>query len=95
MIDTIRCGASSRGRLRAGATPRNVSTIDLPKDLGVTIDDLYDKLGELRAGPVRVLRSEDVTMVLLKSRAIMEYNNGGGWYAIHPLVAELLASRDG
>ena len=30
-------------------------------------------------------------MVLLKARAIMEYN-GEGWFALHPLVVELLDS---
>ena len=88
--DNVRYGLNRRKTEYA----RAITTIDLPKDLGVTIEALYDKLSELRAGPVRVLPSEAVTMVLLKSRAIMEYN-GEGWYAIHPLVAELLASRDG
>jgi len=68
---------------------RAITTIDLPKDWQLLTKDLYDKLRELKDGPVRVLPSEPATMVLLKARAIMEYN-GEGWFALHPLVAELL-----
>ncbi len=87
----------ARGNVRYGLNRRKneyaraITVIDLPKDWKLTIADLYKKLGELRAGPVRVLPSEPATMVLLKARAIMEYN-GEGWFALHPLVVELLDS---
>jgi len=73
---------------------RAITTIDLPADIKVTTDDLYAKLRELKRRAVRLLPSEYVTMVLLKSRAVMEYN-GEGWFAVHPLVVELLDSTAG
>lgn len=83
--DNVRYGLNRRKTEYA----RAITTIDLPNDWQLTIKELYDKLRELQAGPVRVLPSEPATMVLLKARAIMEYN-GEGWFALHPLVAELI-----
>jgi hypothetical protein len=88
--ENIRYGLNRRKNEYA----RAISTLDLPKDWHLTTKDLYDKLRELKDGPCRVLPSEPATMVLLKARAIMEYN-GEAWFALHPLVAELLESVDG
>ena len=69
---------------------RAITTIDLPSDWKLTTDDLYKKLKTLAAAPVRILPSEPASMVLLRARAIIEYD-GKGWFAVHPLVKELLA----
>lgn len=38
---------------------------------------------------MQALPSEPAVMVLLQAKAILEYN-GEGWFAVHPLVKELL-----
>ena len=85
--DNVRYGLNRRKTEYA----RAITTIDLPKDWGLTTKDLYNKLRELKGGPVRILPSEPATMVLLKARAVIEYD-GTGWFAVHPLVVELLDS---
>ena len=50
---------------------------------------LQNRLGELKKKSHRNIKSEPVTMLLLQTRALMEYN-GEGWYSVHPLVCELL-----
>lgn len=68
---------------------RAISVLDLPKEWDLTSEDLYRKLREMAPSPVRALPSEPTTMVLLKARAIIEYN-GEAWFWVHPLVEELL-----
>jgi len=68
---------------------RAISVLDLPAEWNLTSEDLYGKLRDIRQRPVRTLPSEPATMVLLKARAILEYN-GEAWFCIHPLVEELL-----
>lgn len=87
--DNVRYGLNRRKTEYA----RAITTIDLPKekDWNLSTDALYAKLRELKSKPVRVLPSEPTTMVLLKARAVIEYN-GEGFFAVHPLVVELLDS---
>ena len=83
--DNVRYGLNRRKNEYA----RAITVIDLPEGWNLTVDDLYDKLRELAPKPVQTLPSEPATMVLLKARAIIEYN-GVGWFSVHPLVKELL-----
>ncbi len=68
---------------------RAISAENLPEEWTLTVQDLYAKLEELRDQPVRAFPAEPVAMVLLKAKAVLEYN-GEAWFAIHPLVRELL-----
>jgi len=68
---------------------RAISVLDLPEEWKLSVNDLYRRLRELAAGPVRVLPADPVAMVLLKARAVLEYN-GEQWFRVHPLVQELL-----
>ena len=53
--------------------------------------ELYERLTELSQKPRRNVVSEPVTMLLLQSRALVEYN-GEGWFRVHPLVRELIST---
>lgn len=55
---------------------------------------LYDRLRECRqkqraGNPVKT-GGQTIDQVLLKSCALVEYNNGDRWLGVHPLVAEIL-----
>ena len=66
-----------------------ISVLDLPEEWDLSVGDLYRRLRELADRPVRVLPADPVAMVLLKARAVLEYN-GEQWFRVHPLVQELL-----
>ena len=68
---------------------RAISVINLPGDWNLTTDDLYARLRTLAARPVQVLPTDYASMVLLQAKAVIEYN-GEQWFAVHPLVKELL-----
>ncbi len=68
-----------------------------------SVEALYARLCDYaktqRAGKKPPCNSDAVNQVLLKSCALVEYN-GGGWFGVHPLVAENLVNlgrleRDG
>ena len=52
-----------------------------------TLEQIYVK--ELAKAPKRVLPTDHCAMVLLQTRAVIEYN-GEQWFAVHPLAEELL-----
>jgi len=83
--DNIRYGLNRRKNEYA----RAISVLDLPKEWDLSVKDLYRRLRELARGPVRVLPPDPAAMVLLKARAVLEYN-GEQWFRVHPLVEELL-----
>jgi hypothetical protein len=75
---------------RKGEYARAISVIGLEPEWKVTIADLYARLRDLQDLPQRVMPSDYASMVLLQSGAIVEYNNGEQWFALHPLVRELV-----
>jgi hypothetical protein len=86
-VDNIRYGLS---RLK-NKYARAISVINLPDPWRdqVTIDSLFERLRSLRGKFTEFLPSDPQTMILLQSRAIIEYN-GQRWFALHPLVSEML-----
>ncbi len=68
---------------------RSISTINLPSEWKLKNDDLYARLKELAKKPLRILPTDHCAMVLLQSKAVIEYN-GEQWFDVHPLVKELL-----
>ncbi|MCP4655885.1 MAG: AAA family ATPase [bacterium] len=83
--DNVRYGLNRR----KNEYVRAISTVNLPAEWNLSSRDLYGRLREIAKGPVNVLPSEPANMVLLQAKAILEYN-GEGWFAVHPLVHELL-----
>lgn len=68
---------------------RLISNVNLPPEWNLDNHTLYQRLKELAEAPKRVLPTDHCAMVLLQTRAVIEYN-GEQWFAVHPLVEELL-----
>jgi hypothetical protein len=66
----------------------NRALVDV-KEFDVKSQDLYDKLVEIHKENQRYLSMDPSVLVLLNAQAILEYN-GEQWFAIHPIVIDLL-----
>jgi hypothetical protein len=59
------------------------------KAMGFTTADLYNYMKEIYSGKKKILENDELLIPLLDIQAIIEYN-GEQWFAIHPLVVDLM-----
>jgi hypothetical protein len=71
---------------------RAISVINLPTEWKLTSELLWSRLKALSEKPRPQLDGDYDDMVLLQAKAVLEYN-GEQWFAVHPLVKELVESR--
>lgn len=61
-------------------------------DMFISADQCYDALIELHNSQDKELKNTDVQLLMRENLSILGYN-GKGWYAIHPLLKEILTDR--